>query len=124
MREIKFRAWDKSDKSKSDLPRMSPKVWTPTELMEASIRTQKVLYDDDFIWMQYTGLKDMNGKEIYEGDVLKDLHSQIHGIRWIQDEGNLKAVFMDGFDNDQYRHFRDIQFMEVIGNIYENPELL
>jgi uncharacterized phage protein (TIGR01671 family) len=73
---------------------------------------------------EFTGLKDKNGKEIYEGDILKDTFAQVHEIRWVQEEGNLKAVFRDGSDYDQYRHFKDIRVMEVIGNIYEMPELL
>lgn len=79
--------------------------------------------DEDLILMQYTGLKDKNGKEIYEGDI-------------VESEKNM--MFNQGKQTDQVR-FEDGAFKvatvnlstittsfypEVIGNIYENPELL
>ena len=76
---------------------------------------------------QYTGLKDKNGKEIYEGDVVriwadpKDYngykgHNYIGVVEW--DEFILGFILSDGHG------LKDFEFIEIVGNIYENPELL
>ena len=75
-----------------------------------------------WIWMQFTGLKDKNGKEIYEGDYLQHADGEVSVVEW------LDGCFV-------VRHFwnkkkSDCDFIaaknlfEIIGNIYENPELL
>jgi len=79
---------------------------------------------------QYTDLKDKNGKEIYEGDVLN--WSPIERTQFNLYEGQSDeiqtVVFEDGCfmvkDKDGYVDFIDIEKVEIIGNIYENPELL
>lgn len=91
----------------------------------------------DFELMQYTGLKDQNGKEIYEGDILvptnkemrsivkfgeatvgDDFHEQTF-VGWYLENKNGAVDELNDFEvNSEYRK------MEVIGNIHENPELL
>lgn len=64
---------------------------------------------------QYTGLKDKNGIEIYEGDVLEDKKGCVYGVvEWKTRGFDLGTRYMDCYDNI---------VCEVIGNIYDNPEL-
>lgn len=105
MRDVKFRAWDKEGK------RMIPSC-------------SSMLNNGFFNLMQYTGLKDKNGKEIYEGDIIcqfKGSEYETHYIvRWRDDH----AGFWLYFKNEPHldlNHYREK--LEVIGNIYENPEL-
>lgn len=75
--------------------------------------------DEDIVLIQYTGLKDKHGKEIYEGDILGNEWGKYH-LYW--DTGGFTAKSEDGFRF----HLSDIEFnaLEVLGNIYKNPNLL
>jgi hypothetical protein len=101
-REIKFRTWDKKTK----------KMWNLGGLPE--IEDSRCKYWDDFEIMQYTGLKDKNGKEIYEGDILDFENSYITEISWKDNGFRL---------NDNSIH-SDLSHGVIIGNIYENPDLI
>ena len=71
---------------------------------------------------QFTGLKDKNGKEIYEGDIIAYTHYECY-----PQNGNITEHIAVEWVNNGFRPFNylnDTAVMEVIGNIYENPELL
>lgn len=83
--------------------------------------TNEFLKDDDFSVMQYTGLKDKNGKEIYEGDVVT--FKRFYGERKLPIEFDPLRGFrpyMEGYGGFEWNPIE----VEVIGNIYENPELI
>lgn len=129
MRETKFRAWDTKDKAIRDVVGMS----FYHDSVSVDIEYGRYLQDDAnrFELMQYTGLKDKNGTEIYEGDVL--YVEQIDSIDpYIPHKKNV-AVIYEGRDT-AFVFDEEVGFviglyttpseLEVIGNIYENPELL
>ena len=107
-REIKFRAWN--GKKMIDLHAVTPFALSAGMDIDGLF----IPFKDDYKLMQYTGLKDSKGVEIYEGDLLKHKFYQ-------------KPVVVS-FDTKNACFIAEdvslINTLEVIGNIYENPNLL
>lgn len=131
MREIKFRAWDINEKKMFFASELR---WgTNGEFLGAGDTwfTREGLAPAEkwsFDVMQYTGLKDRNSKDIYEGDILKLLI--VVSKAFVPDytiEENITVEFVDGafnFTKSIERGSAKIKTYEIIGNIYENGELL
>ena len=119
MREYKFRAWDKKHK---ELIYIDDLYWFEEEMVHT-------FADDDYEFMQYTGLHDKNGKEIYEDDIL----GGTWGDGYIDYCEKCKSFEYFFVWNECTACSGDIMWvevveddgkLEVIGNIYENRDLL
>lgn len=121
MREIKFRAWDKNSSKIYPVEQWSKKSWVaiPVQVTEDDWELEQRKMEDVVI-MQFTSLLDKNGKEIYEGDVVK--------CRTELDFINKEIVFENGMfavlSGEYVIEIPKLMDIEVIGNIYEHPELL
>lgn len=116
MREIKFRVWDEVKKQMVYLEKFNYPY-----MVGFSDETHKI-YPYQFVeLMQYTGLKDKNGKEIYEGDIIKFVGENCL-VNYVENDCAFR-IDVDSRISTALRkaHSKDY---EVIGNIYENPELL
>jgi uncharacterized phage protein (TIGR01671 family) len=118
MREIKFRAWDKKEKVMRTVSLLNTS-YMGTEYQTIYFESGPYRHLSEIELMQYTGLKDKNGVEIYEGDIIR-LSDAL--------EPNIETVcFEDGAFRASVHHeiFDTLQSyeVEVIGNIYKNPEL-
>ena len=118
MREIKFRAWDKINKEMFNVESIN--------FQERRVYKDVVSYRNfnDIELMQYTGLKDKNNKEIYEGDILSDGNDE-KPYKVIFENGSFRAEFEGDFEEYSFDLIDVVaQGCEIIGNIYENPELI
>ena len=122
MREIKFRAWDGEKMSHSKVEYFDDMVGLRFEHFDIDCEKPTL--------MQYTGFKDKNGKEIYEGDILSgDFY--FGGTGWFDTvEGYYKlenevVEFEDGSFRAGGSYLSYVGYdIKIVGNIYENPELL
>ena len=130
-REIKFRAWLKEDKKMVNVETMdfadkSTQYLEKSEIVNAYL-LRRVIFDDIEL-MQYTGLKDKNGAEIYDGDiVLVELSGTSTWYKTVVKikEGAFIASLIDGEDYIYiFNRGFDSNDFEILGNVYENPELL
>jgi uncharacterized phage protein (TIGR01671 family) len=140
MRKIKFRAWDKKTKKirsvvsiafhnkrrvfdyeDSNLPKVV-NLWGYDIIEQKDICLHRE--GNEYVLMQYTGLKDKNGKEIYEGDIVKWAKETNHTSKCTM-LGPKPIIWSSEFCGFELNGFGLIyKKYEIIGNIYENPDPL
>ena len=123
-REIKFRVWCPTSKHFSTQPWLSCDglmlKWEHT----GDIQTLTDIRFDNYVIQQYTGIKDKNAKEIYEGDILK-LNELNYEVMYVDGQYIATCPYYNKHHWPKFEHFaREARCSEVVGNIFENPELL
>lgn len=124
MRDIKFRVFHQREKkmySVKVLEMFNEGDWRVT-IVGFTDKLGMYITSDRGQLMQYTGLKDKNGKEIYEGDIVFNPHDE--NERYVIEWYSTDACFELGENGQHISKYQLSEFWEVIGNIYENPELL
>lgn len=120
MRQIKFRAWD--IESKRMLKIKSLHFTSKTGVFSIVTEPMTFISSEHLKLMQYTGLKDVNGVEIYEGDIVK-IKDWKYGNEFLGEISFKNGSYV--VESKIATHYRFIDYeIQVIGNIYENPELL
>ncbi len=111
-REIKFRGWMKEEKS----------MLYDHDMLILLLDDINYYGADNAVLMQFTNLLDKNGKEIYEGDIVEWYPKKTGIVEYVDDMFHIKSLEYPNLSNGNYR-LASIT-CEIIGNIYENPELL
>lgn len=119
---LRFRAWlKKEQKMDNEIDHIS---WLEDELYCIGDGITYMVSAEDLVLMQSTGLKDKNGKEIFEGDIVKmskDVYSEPTYYEVVRHYGG-------GYRLESKQHGCELWLRhtdcEVVGNVYENPELL
>jgi len=134
MRQIKFRAWCQP----AEIPCGHMVSW---HTIKNNFRqylgenngsdTHHKPGKDQYILMQWTGLLDKNGKEIYEGDIIKDIYDDFYGhheyigeVEWDDDIRDSEIGYFLGAGLTFYMNGKSNEEVEVIGNVWENGDLL
>lgn len=134
MRDLKFRAWDKENKIFQPVC-----VDTNGNACIFGYAGLEIKFDNI---QQYTGLKDKNGKEIYEGDIIRRTYKASHYLNIIEEYDYIETIEVKWDDdnlsynipNNVFSFFSSpathslnpngLPMFEIIGNIFENPELI
>lgn len=125
MREVKYRAWVEREKVlvdvlSIDFKEKTVKLPIQTPVISDYWWDETTWNFEDVILMQYTGLKDKNGVEIYEGNIVNHLYHYYAGHGVVLEENEIiviEDIAKLPFDGSSVE-------CEIIGNIYENPEFL
>ena len=129
-RKIKFRAWDKEENKMWEViaihfhdGNLDVELQNKEDNKNFSHKT--ISYVKDMI-MQYTGLKDKNGKEIYEGDIIRFVNTNFPSNMYCEVKYEISSFILVREYNTMIDllYYIDTDNIEVIGNIFENPELL
>lgn len=116
----KYRAWDKKLKKMFEVSYID----FDTKLIGLNIDLEIIIFDfEDIILMQSTGLVDKNGKEIFEGDILGTKDGFLNGVVEYRTDLGMWTNSLVRYNNFE-RLCSIASDRKIIGNIYENPELL
>lgn len=116
----KFRAWFKQGSKMVNVATI--------DFLEKEVKSHaNVMYSfDEIELMQSTGFVDENGKEVFEGDIVKLFDKDLYVVEWSSQEASYKLIPVDKQWSDCYfSNYENItKIIEVIGNVWENQELM
>lgn len=121
----KYRAWNKATKEMHEVDDIVSIDFGKSEICVKTLFFGKFSYYDldDIVFMQSTGLRDKNGKEIFEGDVLETKDGLLDGVVEYRTDLGMWTNSLFRYNNfERLCNVADSTY--IIGNIYENPELL
>lgn len=114
---LEFRAWDKENREMVKVELLGKEV-----LLYKGGEWENI---ESFEVMQYTGLRDKNCRKIYGGDLLRHPNGTIAEIKYLNDLAAFVAIYkQNGSTEVDYLDKEIVSRCKIIGNIYENPELL
>lgn len=131
MRELRFRVWDNKENKYLDPEEIAIDnlgnvfIFEGYQKEDNEVWNARVLDKTDarFVIEQSTNLKDKNGKEIHEGDIVSRYNGNLKGVVKQTKDGQW-AIYWDNIPDGYYVLFKYSNLSEVVGNINENPELL
>lgn len=116
-----FRAWDKYEESLTD----QDGIYFGAMDHDGTLESLMLCLEERYVLMQSTGLKDKNGVDVYQGDIIRCTSGCPHEVIWLEEYGGtffggMPAWYLSGLSNGYAWTGRE----EVIGNIYENSDLV
>jgi uncharacterized phage protein (TIGR01671 family) len=123
MREIKFRAWCSTHEENEMIYDYCFLNKDDNHFWAEDLTNDRPDVDETLDVMQYTGVKDKNGKEIYEGDLFR-WEDRIFPVKYFEKIGAFGFAFIADDGVEDFYNLSISDLSEVIGNIHENPELL
>lgn len=139
-RQIRFRAWDIDQKEMIDFNEDESRYISfnddgatiqdlyDNEVFLFCVPAPREQYVEEAVLMQFTGLHDKNGKDIFEGDIIRSGMRVGDGAGWTNEkviQGEFgEWLLADLKTGEKMQMQRDIRLREVIGNVFQNPELL
>lgn len=119
----KFRAWDGSSLCRMYSPEEVMVCDSDIWIFDEDSESNEWIVNNDLVLMQSTGLKDKNGKEIFEGDILDSEDGYLAGVVELRQDLGMFVSTLIKYNNFE-RLCNVLDSTQIIGNRWENPELL